>query len=151
MDIKITNINDTKVSGVTVLTEKPESYNEKYFEWIASPLIAKFDVGDVSGGILNCKKTEPVFEDLEYHVGREMFYFVKGTAIMPFADKDASGEADLSTMQLVEIPEGTQIIIEADKLHIPPVAKEEDVQIVVVSPKMDAPRVVLKEKVKGIR
>lgn len=151
MDIKITNIKDTKISGVTVLTDKPEAYNEKYFEWVASPLIAEFDSKAVSGGILNCKRAEPVFEDLEYHAGKEMFYFVKGTAIMPFTDKTSDGEADLSAMQIVEIPEGTQLIIDAGKLHIPPVARDEDVQIVVVSPKMDAPRVTLKERVNGIR
>lgn len=150
MEIVITDIKDTEIDGVTVLREETEPYRENYFEWAASPLIAGFQSSQISGGILSCQTAKPQFQEFEYHKDKEFFYFVQGTALMPFANFDSEGKVDEASLQIVRIPKGTQLIIDAGKLHFVPVAEGPDsVRIVVVSPKMDSPRVCASESVNG--
>lgn len=138
------------VKGVSVELPGDEAYRESYFEWSSSSLITKFKTFEVSGGILKSWKNVPLFTMVETHIDAEMFYFVKGTAIMPFADiKD--GQPDMSSLEIVRVHPGTIIIIEAGKAHFVPVAEgDTPVHVVVVAPKMDAPRIPLKEAVLGI-
>ena len=150
MEIAVTDIKDTKIEGVTVLREETEPYRENYFEWAASPLIASFQSSQISGGILSCQTAEPQFQEFEYHKDKEFFYFVQGTALMPFANFDSEGKVNEASIQIVRIPEGTQLIIDAGKLHFVPVAEGPgEVKIGVVSPKMDSPRVPVRESVNG--
>jgi mannose-6-phosphate isomerase-like protein (cupin superfamily) len=150
--IQIQDLRPGLVTGVVVLmpAETP-GYQETYFTWTASPLVAQFQTKAVSGGILEAWRHTPVFTEMETHCDNEMFYFRSGVALMPFVEvKD--GQADLDTAQIVRIQPGTQLIIAAGKAHFVPVAEgSEPVVIVVVSPKMAAPRVALAEVIEGIK
>ena len=42
---------------------------------------------------------------------------------MPFANFDSEGKVNEASIQIVRIPEGTQLIIDAGKLHFVPVAE----------------------------
>ncbi len=153
MDPKQVPIQDLKegvVRGVKVALPGPDAYRETYFEWIEAPLITHFDTTKISGGTLKCWHSVPLFTEAENHIDAEMFYFIKGTAIMLFIDyKD--DEPDLVTAQVVRIRPGTRIIIEKGKGHFVPVAEgDEPVEIVVVAPKMDAPRLPLRHPVLGM-
>ena len=149
--IPITDIEDTKISGVTVqLPAESEPYKESYFEWTASSLICEMNSTKISGGILKAWHHVPVFHEVESHTDAEMFYFISGTAIMLFIDI-VGGKADPKTAQMVRIRAGTQITIAAGKGHFVMVAQgDEPVHVVVVSPKMDAPRTALPEEIQGI-
>lgn len=150
MNIKITDIKDTKLENVEVYLNSDAPYQETFFEWAASPLTAKFNSSEISGGVLTCWHHTYTFNEVEYHVDKEMFYFTQGTAIMLFVDQKA-GAVDMSTAQMVRIPAGTQIIIGAGKAHFVSIAEDNTpLNIVVVSPKMDAPRYTLPETVTGI-
>jgi mannose-6-phosphate isomerase-like protein (cupin superfamily) len=151
-NIKITDLQPGVVPGVEVLLPGvPVPYQETYFEWTASSLIARFQKSEVSGGILQAWHHTPTFTEVETHCDQEMFYFISGIALMLFVEvKD--GQADLDTAQIVRIQPGTQIIIAAGKAHFVPVAEDSrPVSAVVVSPQMAAPRIALAEKVTGIK
>jgi hypothetical protein len=149
--IKITELEPDLVKGVEVLMPyQAVAYQETYFEWTASSLIAKFKKSEVSGGILQAWHHTPVFNEVETHCDSEMFYFQSGVALMLFCDVK-NGQPDLQTAQIVRIQPGTQIIISAGKAHFVPVAAGgELVLAIVVSPKMDAPRMSLAEPVAGV-
>jgi mannose-6-phosphate isomerase-like protein (cupin superfamily) len=149
--IQIQDLQPGLVKGVEVLLpETAPAYEETYFRWAASPLVAQFQKKEVSGGILEAWRHTPVFTEVETHCDSEMFYFLSGEALMLFADLK-EGQADLETTQIVRIQPGTQIIIAAGKAHFVPVAADSTpVAAVVVSPKMGAPRVGLAEVVEGV-
>lgn len=149
--IKISNMEDTRISGVKVFFENTsEFYEEGYFKWQQSELTAEFGSGAVSGGILKAWHHEPAFTEVEYHKDKEMFYFLSGNAIMLFIDISA-GKPDMRTAQIVRIHPGTQIIIEEGKGHFVAVAEDDEpVTAVVVSPRMDAPRITLSDTLKGV-
>ncbi|WP_053239661.1 hypothetical protein [Pleomorphomonas koreensis] len=149
--VRITDIADTAIKGVTVVTERDfDPYKEDYFVWKATPLVASFHSSEVSGGVLRAWKHTPVFSELETHDDDEGFFFVSGTALMAFADV-TDGTVDEDTLQIVRIQPDTQLNIAAGKAHFVPVA-EGDVPVtaVVFSPKMDAPRMSLSQPVEGI-
>ncbi len=151
MDVKIKDLKTGMVEGVDVqMACTADVHKERYFNWEATTLTAKFNSTDVVGGILNAWHHTPVFSEIETHVDAEMFYFQTGTAIMLFIDvKD--GKPDMNSAQMVRIKAGTQIIIAAGKGHFVPVAADcEPVRIVVVAPPMDAPRMSLTEEIEGI-
>ena len=151
MQVKITNIEDTQIKGVTVhLRSNDEPYLENYFDWRASPLVAEFNSSSVSGGILKAWHHTPIFTEVETHVEDEMFYFTNGTALMLFVDV-ADGKPVMESAQMVRIKAGTQIIIAAGKAHFVPVAEDDEPMIAtLVSPKVDAPRMTLAEPVEGV-
>ena len=148
MQVKITDIANTKVEGIAVHLSKDDVLcEESYFVWKESPLTAKFKSNEVSGGVIEAWHHKLEFAEAEYHVDQEMFYFISGTAIMLFVDIK-NGIADQESVQIVRIPAGTQLIIEKGKGHFVAIAEgNEPVKIVVISPKMEAPRVILKEVV----
>ena len=150
--ILIQDLRPGLVPGVEVqFPDTVAAYIENYFEWTGSSLTACFGSHQISGGVLRAWKHQPVFNEIEYHVDAEMFYFVSGTAIMPFMDM-VDGQPDLSTAQIVRIPPGTQIIIPPGKAHFVAVAESDTpVEIIVVSPKMDAPRAPLPDPILGVR
>lgn len=147
---RIIDIAPGAVSGVEVqMPGTAEAYRENWFEWTATTLRSDMKTTRLAGGVLDIRKHTPVFSELEFHSDNEMFYFVQGTAIMPFADiKD--GKIDEDSVQIVRVPAGTQIIIRPDKAHFVAVAQDDTpVRIVVASPAMDAPRLALEEPVAG--
>jgi len=152
--MKKLNICDLKpglVTGVEVQLPQTGRQNKAgYFEWVESTLTVDFDTNKISGGVLKSEHDIPVFNEIETHKDNEMFYFISGTAIMPFIDIN-EGKPDMDTAQIVRIQPGTQIIIHAGKGHFVPVAENEEiVYIVVVSPKMDAIKRILPEPI-GVR
>ncbi|MEM0054326.1 MAG: hypothetical protein QXL89_09100 [Nitrososphaeria archaeon] len=151
MKIHIRDLTSELINGVTVQMPKAiPAYKESYFEWTQSSLTAKFNSTAISGGILISWHHVPIFNEIETHVDKEMFYFISGTAIMLFVDVE-NGQPNLKTTQIVRIKPDTQIIIEAGKGHFVPIAETSDPLIVVViSPKMEAPRITLPITVEGI-
>jgi mannose-6-phosphate isomerase-like protein (cupin superfamily) len=150
-NIKITDLQSGAVPGVEVLLPGGATpYQETYFEWTASSLIAKFKKSEISGGILQAWHHVPAFTEVETHCDNEMFYFLSGVALMLFCDVK-NNQPDLKTAQIIRIQPGTQIIISAGKAHFVPVAEgTEPVLAIVVSPQMAAPRMSLLEAVEGI-
>lgn len=147
---KIIDIASGTVNGVDVqMPGAAEVYRENWFEWTATTLCSELKTTSLAGGVLDIWKHTPVFSELEYHADNEMFYFIQGTALMPFADiKD--GKIDEDSLQIVRVPAGTQIIIHPNKAHFVAVAQNDvPVKIIVSSPAMDAPRLPLEEPVEG--
>lgn len=140
------------VKGVEVaLYEAGQAEQNGYFEWKATPLLADFQTGQVSGGTLRSWRHEPLFNMAENHVDDEVFFFTEGTALMLFVDY-CDGVPDMDTCQIVRILPGTQICIKAGKGHFVPVAEDDiPVNIIVMSPKVPAPKVNLPEQVLGVK
>jgi hypothetical protein len=151
LKVNITDIENTPISGVKVVTAKDLApYKENYFVWTATPLVASFRSADVSGGFLKVWNHTPVFSEVETHVDDESFFIVAGTALMVFADVK-NGKVLSDTVQIVRIRPYTQFVIAAGKAHFVAVAEgDEPAMMVVVSPKMDAPRTPLAEPVEGV-
>ena len=150
-EYKIIDIAPGAINGVEVqMPGAAEVYRENWFEWTSTTLCSNMNTTKLAGGVLNIWKHSPVFTEMEYHLDNEMFYFVQGTAIMPFADIK-NGKIDMDSVQLVRVPTGTQIIIHPNKAHFVAVAQDDTpVTIVVASPAMDAPRLTPEELVAGI-
>lgn len=148
MKVQIQNLKHDLVNGVEVHLpeEHTNVYQETYFTWDASPLVAQMNSSSISGGILNTWHHVPEFNVIETHVEPEMFYFVSGVALMLFMDL-IDGTPDMASAQIVRVQPGTQLIISAGKAHFVPVAETDSVHIIVVSPKVDAPRVQLPEAI----
>lgn len=139
------------VAGVQVeLPGVAQRHCEGYFVWQANTLTATAKTRKMTGGILKAYPYQPVFTQMETHQDVEMFYFLQGIALMPFADvKD--GQVDLDSIQIVRVYAGTQLLIVAGKAHFVAVAEgETPVLAVVQSPPMPAPRVNLPEPIAGI-
>lgn len=151
MDVKIQEIEHGLISNVKVmLPEDASPYKERFFEWVESDLKATFKTCEISGGVLQSWHHTPEFSEIEYHIDKEIFYFVSGTAIMLFMDIFDS-KPIMDSAQIVKISAGTQILINEGKGHFVAVANDsEPVHAIVVAPKMDAPRIKLSESVMGV-
>jgi oxalate decarboxylase/phosphoglucose isomerase-like protein (cupin superfamily) len=132
-EIGIQDITPGMVNGVDVALPGNVNYREDYFEWKEAPLSTRFETKVISGGTLKCWHSIPSFREAENHVDAEMFYFIKGIAIMLFLDyKD--GAPDPDTAQVVRIQPGTCIVIHKGKGHFVPVAEDDTpIEIVVVA------------------
>jgi oxalate decarboxylase/phosphoglucose isomerase-like protein (cupin superfamily) len=139
------------VSGIEVqMPGAVVPFQENYFEWTGSSLVAKLQTNEVSGGVLRAWHHTPVFSEIETHGDAEMFYFVSGIALMLFMDVQ-DGQPAPETAQIVRIHPGTQIVISVGKGHFVPVAEgNEPVEIIVVAPKTSAPRMPLRVSIEGI-
>ncbi len=149
--VVIENLAHNQISGVNVMLPEEESvYKEDFFEWRASLLTSCFHSKEVTGGVLKAWHHTPIFDEIETHVDKEVFYFVSGTAIMLFVDI-IDDKPNMDTVQIVRIFPGTQIVIDEGKGHFVAVAEgNEPIYAVVVAPKMDAPRIKLEITVSGI-
>ena len=148
-EIKVQDLRPGLVPGLTVAMPGDPAYCEGYFEWTAAPLAPQFHTREVSGGTLKAWKSAPAFTQVETHEDAELFFFLEGTALMPFADLKG-GTPDMASVQIVRVPPGTRLVIPAGKAHFVPVAEDDTpVSVVVVAPKMEAPRVALPEAVRG--
>lgn len=149
--IPIQNMTPGLVNGIDVqMPAAVVPYQEDYFEWAASLLVAKIHTNEVSGGVLKAKPHAAIFREIETHIDAEMFYFVSGVALLLFMDVK-EGQPDLETAQVVRIQPGTQIVISAGKGHFVPVAEgDQPLEIIVVAPKMEAPRMPLPVEIEGI-
>lgn len=147
---KIIDLAPGEVSGIDVqMPGEAKAYKENWFEWTATKLCSNLKTTALAGGVLDIWKHTPVFSELEFHQDNEMFYFIQGTAIMPFADIK-NGKIDMESVQLVRVQAGTQIIIHPNKAHFVAVAQDDTpVKIIVASPAMDAPRLSLDEPIDG--
>lgn len=144
IEFSIQDLRPGLVSGVDVqMPGSVKPYQEGYFEWSASTLEACFQTPRVSGGVLKAWHHAPLFHEIEWHVDAEVFYFLKGTALMLFMDI-REGNPVMESGQIVRILPGTQIVIAAGKAHFVAVAETDDpVEAVVIAPRMDAPRMAL--------
>lgn len=150
MKIKISDIRHNLINNVDVmLPDEGETYKERYFEWTESNLTVDFKSNKISGGVLRTWHHTPVFNEVETHIDKEMFYFVSGTAIMLFIDI-INGKPDMNSANMVKISPGTQIVIGAGKGHFIAVAYDsEPVHAIVVAPKMESPRINLPQTIIG--
>ena len=152
MELKITDLAATQISGVRVaLPASYETgvYREDYFAWTAMPLVTPFHTGEVMMGILEGWHHTPCFGQVEYHADKECFYFMSGTALMYFVDI-RDGKPVLESGQLVRIPAGAELEIEAGKGHFIAVAEDDHFRALVTSPVQQAPRLPLPETVCGV-
>jgi oxalate decarboxylase/phosphoglucose isomerase-like protein (cupin superfamily) len=140
------------VSGVEVqMPGAGPLYQENYFEWTPSSLVAKLQTHEVSGGVLRAWHHTAIFREVETHSDAEMFFFVSGVSLMLFMDIH-QGQPVPETAQVVRILPGTQIVITENKAHFVPLAEGDiPVEIIVVAPKMAAPRMTLPVEIEGIR
>lgn len=150
--VKIIDLEPGLINGVEVSFMKPDdTYKENWFEWTATKLTAEFKGNKVTGGVLNAWKHAPVFTEMEYHEDAEMFYFISGTALMPFAEI-IDGKIAMDSVRVVRIRPGTQIVIQAGAAHFVAVAEDDTPLVAVVAaPPMDAPRIPMTEAVAGIK
>lgn len=149
-EYQIQDLRPGLISGVEVqLPGAVTPYKEGFFEWSASTLMACFQTPEVTGGLLKAWHHAPVFHEIEWHVDAEVFYFIRGTALMLFMDI-AGGRPVMESGQIARIRAGTQIVISAGKAHFVAVAEgDEPVEAVVVAPRMDAPRMALPAEAVG--
>lgn len=126
-----------------------ELYQEAYFTWQPMGPCGDYHTMQIGGGYLVAYRHVPEYREIEYHEDTEIFYFTSGDVVMPFCTI-RDGVPDMQTLQIVYIPEKTQLILEPGTGHFVPVAANGlTAQIVVVAPKMDAPRLSLPTPVVG--
>ncbi len=151
MDIKITDIADTQIRGVRVsLPQEYQKgrYNEDYFAWTGMPLVSAFKTEHIMMGLLEAWHHTPNFDKIEYHEDKESFYFISGVALMYFVDI-RDGKPIMESGQIVRIPAGVELEIEAGKGHFVAVAESDYFSALVISPVQEAPRMQLPEIVCG--
>ena len=150
MEIKIKNIADVEIKGVTVAVDTTQgTYKETYFEWTGFPVVSPFKSNDISCGLLQGWRHTPEFNEIEYHEDYEQFYFYQGNCIMLFVDIE-NEKPVIESAQIVYIPQGTQLDIAPGKGHFVAVANEDTFKALVIAPKQDSPRYSLTETIKGI-
>lgn len=151
MEIKITDIAETTIRGVRVSLPqdyRKNLYSEDYFTWSGMPIVSEFKTKNIMMGILEGWHHTPNFDKIEYHEDRESFYFISGVALMYFVDIH-EGKPVLETSQIVRIPAGVELEIEAGKGHFVAVAENDCFSALVTSPVQEAPRINLSEAVCG--
>lgn len=143
MNVTINDIKNVLISGVKVVfTDTLTPHQETYFEWTSFPIVTEFATNMIMAGFLQAWHHTPNFHEIEYHEDKEVFFFLNGTALMLFIDIK-NGKPIMETAQIVRIPAGVQIEIEAQKGHFVAVAEGDVFQAVVYSPVQDAPRIAL--------
>ena len=151
MEIKITDIAVTPITGVrfSIPQEYQKNlYSEDYFTWSGMPIVSEFKTKNIMMGILEGWHHTPNFDKIEYHEDRESFYFISGVALMYFVDI-RDGKPVMETSQIVRIPAGVELEIEAGKGHFVAVAESDRFSALVTSPVQEAPRIKLPEIVCG--
>ena len=151
MKVKIQDLKDVKIRGVEYLFTNTVEEIEKldHFEWTWWPLGTEFKSTEVYCGLLEGWHHTPVYTKLEYHHDRESFYFMNGTALMLFVDLDENDNVLMDTIQMVRIPAGTYLNVDAHKAHWVPVAETDKYSSIVVAPKQGDIHVMLPETVEG--
>ncbi len=149
MNVKIQDLKDVTISGVkTLCTKSLDPYKETFFEWTAFPMTVDFKSTQIACGLLEGWHHTPAFDEIEYHADAELFYFLEGPAVMLFVDiKD--GKAVMDSAQMVRIPAGTELSIDAGKGHFVAVAEGDTMKAVVIAPVQDSPRITLDETICG--
>ena len=150
MKLPIHNINEVKISGVSIqLNPQENEYKERYFQWTPYNLKTSFNGQEIISGRLIGWHHAPVFTEVETHGSDEMFFFTHGECIMIFCDLK-NGIPALETVQLARIPAGTQVLVHAGKAHFVPVATGDYFEAVLYAPVQDSPRASLAEPIEGI-
>lgn len=152
MKVKIQDLKDVKIRGVEYMfTDQVEEIEKlDHFEWTWWPLGTEFQTNEVYCGLLEGWHHTPIYTKLEYHKDRESFYFMCGTALMLFVDLDDDDNVLMDTIQMVRIPAGTYLNVDAHKAHWVPVAENDKYSSIVVAPKQGDIHVMLPEEVEGI-
>lgn len=149
MNVKIQDLKDVSISGVkTLFTKSLDTYKETFFEWTAFPMVVDFKSNQIACGLLEGWHHTPTFDEIEYHEDAELFYFLEGPALMLFVDIN-NGKAVMDSAQIVRIPAGTELSIEAGKGHFVAVAEGDTMKAVVIAPVQDSPRITLAETICG--
>ena len=144
---KIKNIFETEISGVRVeKAENGELLKKEHFEWTSFPLKTKFKQNQVISGVLKGWHRVIAFTQVEYHDDAENFLFFQGDSIMIFCDKK-NNKVDMNSVQLVRIPEGTQIEVAAGKCHYVPIPLTDTFKAFVFTPLQEAFILPLQEEV----
>lgn len=112
-------------------------------------MAADMGVNKIVVGFLKAWRHEPCFRKMETHSGKEMFFFVEGTCVMPFCDI-RDGKVVPGSVQMARIEPGTMLTVDAGKAHYVPVGVDDHFTAVVVSPRQDAFRVELPEAIRGV-
>ena len=150
MQLQITELKDTEISGVRVVNfEDAPLISENYFEWYPFTMDTQFKSSAIMGGVLAGWHHTVNYTKCEIHDDAEVFYFNDGDCIMFFIDVE-DGEPLMDTAQLVRIPEGTVLEMAAGKGHYVPVAEGDYYQALVFSPRQDAIKFPLAEEVTGV-
>lgn len=151
MEVTIQELAEAKVAGLSWHSiDDCTPWNETYFRWTAMPLSVDFAQNNITCGMLTGWHHTPVFDVLEYHADKELFYFISGTALLLLCDIK-NGVPDLKTAQMVRVPAGTELSIDAGKGHFVAVAEGERYDAIVIAPAQEAPRVALPEQIIGKR
>lgn len=150
MEVKITDLKDTKISGVNaVFADSYHTVKEDYLEWTSFGLASTFSSSTVSAGLLQGWHHTPTFKVVENHEDHEIFCFLEGTALMLFIDIEKECPI-MDTAQIVRIPAGVTLEIKKDKGHFVAVAEDTTYKAIVVSPLQDTPKIALPEIISGI-
>jgi hypothetical protein len=152
MDIKIQDLKNVNIRGVEVCFTETIKDIEKldHFEWTSWPLETTFNSKTMVAGLLQGWHHTPIYNKLEYHTDAEIFYFYEGTALMFFIDLDEKDNPLMDTLQMVRIPAGALINVEARKGHWVAVAEDDKYAAIVVAPKQGDIHVDLPEEICGV-
>lgn len=147
MKLRIENIEDVKIRGVRVAS--PASGNvlrRGNFEWTSFPLETALKTNKVISGLLQGWHHELCFDQVEYHADTENFYFMEGTCLMLFCDREGD-VPDMSTLLLVRIQPDTQVEVEAGKCHYVPIPETDFFKAYVFTPLQESVLLPLAETV----
>lgn len=152
MKLKITDLKDTVIKGVEYMDTTAVTEIEKlgHFEWTAWPFVTTFKTNEIVCGLLQAWHHVPEYTKLEYHQDKEIFWFYEGTALMLFVDLDENDNPLMDSAQMVRIPAGTIINVDAHKGHWVAVAETDRYSAIVVSPKQGDIHVMLPEPIVGV-
>ena len=150
MKVKIEDCKTAKVKGVRFcFANDCNTYEETYFTCTPLDIKTSFASGnDIVCGIINGWHHVPSFSIMETHRDKETFVYTDGVALMPFCDI-VNGEPDLTTAQIVRIPAGTQVEVDAGKAHFVAVAEGDRFSTVVYCPNQPADRITLSEPIEA--
>lgn len=147
MEKAVTNIEETAIRGVRAVNVRTGSLLQKeHFEWLSFPLETTLKRNQVVSGLLRGWHRTVCFDTVEYHEDTENFFFLEGTCIMIFCDRNGE-EPDMNSIQLVKIPAGTQVEVEAGKCHYVPIPLTDTFRAYVFTPLQESILIPLKETV----
>ena len=147
MKLLIQDWKDGLIDGVDVQMINEVRPTGDYFDWRPSDIVTKFATNEISGGLVEGRFKPIEYDEVEYHIDAEVFYFVSGEGVMLFCDL-REGEAVPESYVMLRVKAGMQISVSPGKAHFVPIStnRSEPVKAAVVSPKMEALMVPLKER-----
>lgn len=77
---------DNDYGLIVQMPEEGSVYQEDYFYWKGSSILACFQTNRITTGTMKTWQRDLVFQKLEYHDDYEKFIFLSGNALFPVAD-----------------------------------------------------------------